>query len=885
MYSFDWLSSIDSFGFQIFSILISVLWQSSILLCAIGIIAYFFKLKNETAVYFLWVAAIIIIPSIPFLTRVISISVSPNTAISIIPSYSDPHTNAIKSQLKQKSELKMRLPDDSGAVSSETVNMTDRFVPLSTRTYMFSGFQDPGQEIIRLSIIDYKWAIFFIGYIIIAMFFLLRELIGRLRIRGWIVRGNIVTNLFILETFLNVKNRLDLSKHFKIIESRYVSAPLITGILHPVVILPEQFAENLSVCELQAVAIHELSHIKRNDVLIFSIVNILRAVFFFFPIVLMASSRISYLAELACDNMVIVHTGEKVSYAKFLTRLAEQLSNKRYSTDLAANIIESKCTFYRRIEAIFSNTEKNIRKLSYTVIAGLITTVSISLLAALAFPLGETENDIDLITITGNVVYNDKIVSGADIYFSEQWSNKAEKVARTGMNGAFNFKIARSRLILPNRSMPAVIAFKKSHSIGWITIKNVWDINGLTICLNNPETITGTIVDSDSTPVRGVTVSLRGLSTPHFEDTNIHDYNALYDRNILPGHETKTDRFGRFVIHNIPEGIDASITCKKEAYAVIHRKNIPAGIQDMVVTLNPGASIEGQLSYGNSDKPARNVALKIVRVNSKNRLFDFYTEATTDFRGKYRAGNLPPGNYAVFLRDQLPDWTAVAKTQINVGEYTTVKSVDLTLIRGGFVTGRIVDKDTNKPLAGHLIRYSDESHPHQDGFTFAQADISYTDENGFYCFRAAPGKVTISTTGNEGYEIYYLCKTIEISDNVPITYSDFYLEKAITVTGRILNLDGEAAAGMRIKIPNDRLIGGGYAGLDDYVTTDFNGRFFINGLKECKSLKLNVYDSRGNFRNIYIFDVKPNQDMEFINNTKHSYFITDHLLSRILLTL
>ncbi|MFC1651104.1 M56 family metallopeptidase [Candidatus Latescibacterota bacterium] len=875
MYTIDWLSSLDSIGFQVFRILISVLWQSSILLGAIGILAYLFKLKKETAGYFLWVTAIIIIPSIPLLTRGISISGPSNFALSIMPPYYDPHTRVLRSQLKQKSELKMRLPVESNSVNGETVNTTDRFVPLSSRTYMFSGFSNPDLRIIRLRIFDYKWALFFIGYFSVAALFLIWELIGMLRIRRWIVHGSPVTDSYIIKAFQNAKNRIGLSKDFKIIVNKHVSAPMTTRIHRPIVILPEGFAENLSVCELQAVAIHELSHIKRNDVLIFSVIYFLRAVFFFFPLVWVAARQISYLAEIACDNMVVVHTGEKVSYAKFLTRLAEKLSDKGYSIGTSAGIFVSKSIFYRRIEALLSSTGKRVRKLTLAAIAGFTATISVALLAALAFPLGDAREDVDMLTITGNVVFEGKTVTGAEIYFSEQWSNKAEKVARSGVNGAFEFEIQRSKLIHPNRSMPAIIAFKKNYSIGWINIKNAWDVNGLTVRLNNPETVTGTVVDPDGAPVRGAAVSIRGLSTPHFGSVNEHDYNALYDRNILPGNASITDRFGRFVIYNIPEGIDVAITCKRGGYAEIHRKNIPAGIKDMVVSLNPGASIEGRLSYGDTGKPARNITLNIGRVNSGNEFIDYYSEATTDFRGNYRAENLPPGNYTVFLRDQLPDWTAVAKTRIKVEKGKTAKSVDLSLIRGGFVTGRILDKDTNKPLARHLIRYSDESHPPQKGFTFANSNISYTDENGFYCFRAAPGKVTISTTGSEGYEIYYLCKTVEISDNVTIAYNDFHLKKAITVTGRVLDLDGTAAIGMHIKIPNDRLIGGGYAGLDDYVTTDFEGRFTINGLKECESLELKVYDSRGNFKNTIIFYVKTKQDNEFINKPEYSYFITD----------
>jgi beta-lactamase regulating signal transducer with metallopeptidase domain len=870
MNTIDWLSSLDSFGFQVFRTLISVLWQSTILLGGIGLSTYFFKVKRDTSGYFLWAAAIIIIPAIPLLTQGLSLFGSPSAVISIMPAYSDPHTRIITSQLKQRSELKMRLPVESGSASVTTVNMNDRFIPLSVRTYMFSESLEDDPKIVRLSLTDYRWALLLIGYVLTASFLLFRELSGRIRIRGWINRGSVASDPRITGTFLNAKKRLGLAKKFRIIETGSVSAPMTTGIFHPVVILPEGFTENLTDHELEAVAFHELSHIKRNDVLIFSVIYPLRAVFFFFPLVWVAARRISYLAEVACDRMVIIHTGEKIVYAKFLTRLAGNLLKKRYTTGLSAGIIFSKSTFYSRIEALLSNTGKHARKMSRTAMAGLIAIVFISLLTALGFPLGDAQNESDMVSVSGRVIFEGGYVSGADIYFSEQWSCKAEKVARSGANGAFQFNIPRSKLVYPNRSMPALIAFKKQHSIGWVTVKNVWSVNGLTLLLGKPEKISGTVIGPDGAPVKGAVISMRGLSAPHFGDENQHDYNALYDRNILPGHDTKTDGSGRFVIENVPEGIDVELSCKRTGYAEIHRKNIPAGLKDMVVELKSGATIEGRLSYGETGKPARNIKVNIGRVNGVSDFIDFYTETKTDFRGNYRAENLPPGEYTVFLKDQLTDWTALAKTRVSVEEGTSIKDVDLTLIRGGFVTGRILDKNTNKPLTGHMIRYSDESYPAQRGFTFAHADIAYTDKNGFYCFRAAPGKVTISTTGAEGYEIFYLCKSLELSNNITIAYSDFRLKKAIAVTGKILNRDGSPAAGMQIKIPNTALLGGGYAGLDDYVITDFEGRFAINGLEDCKSFELKVYDSRGNFKNSLTFIVKPEDGSRFNEAYEHS---------------
>ena len=112
--------------------------------------------------------------------------------------------------------------------------------------------------------------------------------------------------------------------------------------LRPVILLPAGFYENTTFNELRAVAIHELSHIKRNDVIILSVLSLIKAVFFFHPLIWIAVRQANYYAELACDSEVVFYTNEPISYAEFLTRIADTLPNKVLSTELAVGIIFSK---------------------------------------------------------------------------------------------------------------------------------------------------------------------------------------------------------------------------------------------------------------------------------------------------------------------------------------------------------------------------------------------------------------------------------------------------------------------------------------------------------------------------------------------------------------
>ena len=74
--------------------------------------------------------------------------------------------------------------------------------------------------------------------------------------------------------------------------------------------------------------------------------------------------------------------------------------------------------------------------------------------------------------------------------------------------------------------------------------------------------------------------------------------------------------------------------------------------------------------------------------------------------GKYRLKNVAPGEYSLYLDNVPKGWTALPKEFITVAEGKTVSNVDLTLIRSGFITGRVTDQDTTNRLPITLSDYT-----------------------------------------------------------------------------------------------------------------------------------------------------------------------------------
>ena len=114
-----------------------------------------------------------------------------------------------------------------------------------------------------------------------------------------------MTNPRLTDVFEAARKQLGLERGCVIVEIDNLYAPLTYRTFHPVIALPHGFTDDLSIAELRTIALHELAHIKRHDPLVLNLASIIRAVFFFHPLVWLAAREIATLAEEAADNIVL----------------------------------------------------------------------------------------------------------------------------------------------------------------------------------------------------------------------------------------------------------------------------------------------------------------------------------------------------------------------------------------------------------------------------------------------------------------------------------------------------------------------------------------------------------------------------------------------------
>lgn len=86
------------------------------------------------------------------------------------------------------------------------------------------------------------------------------------------------------------------------------------GIVRPVVVIPRSLAKLLTDEELEAIFLHELTHIVRRDNLFAVAQTLLRCVWWFHPLVWLVDRRLSEERELICDEAVLYLGGRPEAY-------------------------------------------------------------------------------------------------------------------------------------------------------------------------------------------------------------------------------------------------------------------------------------------------------------------------------------------------------------------------------------------------------------------------------------------------------------------------------------------------------------------------------------------------------------------------------------------
>jgi len=204
-----------------------------------------------------------------------------------------------------------------------------------------------------------SWAVFvFAVWSVFAAVALLRVITGLVRLRR-LRRNCRIVNFAGLDPILQQTLKdLSCERGVELCVSDELSVPTAVGFFKPLVILPTWALKDLSASQLRPVLLHELAHVRRWDDWTNLLQKLIQAVLFFHPGVWWIEKRISLEREMACDDIVLAHTGNPRAYAHSLLAVAEK-SFMRREFSLAQAAVSRMRQTSARIKQILDGNRKS----------------------------------------------------------------------------------------------------------------------------------------------------------------------------------------------------------------------------------------------------------------------------------------------------------------------------------------------------------------------------------------------------------------------------------------------------------------------------------------------------------------------------------------------
>jgi beta-lactamase regulating signal transducer with metallopeptidase domain len=128
--------------------------------------------------------------------------------------------------------------------------------------------------------------------------------------------------VFVAET----SRRMGIRPVVKVWLSTLIDVPVTLGFLKPVILLPFAMAGQLTTEQVEAILVHELAHIRRNDFLLNLGVTLLEGLFFFNPFTRWFIADLKKEREYCCDDLVLQFRYDPQTYVSALLSVARQAS-------------------------------------------------------------------------------------------------------------------------------------------------------------------------------------------------------------------------------------------------------------------------------------------------------------------------------------------------------------------------------------------------------------------------------------------------------------------------------------------------------------------------------------------------------------------------------
>ncbi|MCF8238702.1 MAG: M56 family metallopeptidase [Saprospiraceae bacterium] len=158
-----------------------------------------------------------------------------------------------------------------------------------------------------------------LGYLLL----LIRFFIGRFSLWGLRIQGTDILDPQWTNRFAHLSHRLAIRRRVRLMTSSFTSVPITFGWIKPVILLPIGMINHLDPQEVEAILIHELAHIQRQDYLWNTWQQCLECLFYYHPLTWWLTRQITDEREHLCDEITLQQDANALTYAKALLHIQE----------------------------------------------------------------------------------------------------------------------------------------------------------------------------------------------------------------------------------------------------------------------------------------------------------------------------------------------------------------------------------------------------------------------------------------------------------------------------------------------------------------------------------------------------------------------------------
>ncbi len=212
----------------------------------------------------------------------------------------------------------------------------------------------------------YGWLsiVWLIGILIAILYLALVNAIFSLRLK----KGKKSNDPKVVQAVEQCKLEVGVHTAIPVFCSDQIKTPSLFGLIRPKLLLPPNMPATLSAEEMRYVFLHELSHLKRMDLWVNWLTLLLRAVYWFNPVIWFAFAKMQEDCEVACDAWVLKHINpeEHQKYGETIINMIKSVSMPRW-IPVTTGMVNNKFSLRRRLTMI-TLFNRNSRKWSAAAI-------------------------------------------------------------------------------------------------------------------------------------------------------------------------------------------------------------------------------------------------------------------------------------------------------------------------------------------------------------------------------------------------------------------------------------------------------------------------------------------------------------------------------------